>query len=58
METALEVDEEMHLCIVFSSFAAVSARGIFQSTFPTSSAHLTPIGSVCYAQTGTPDGKF
>ncbi|KAI9445576.1 hypothetical protein H4582DRAFT_2125818 [Lactarius indigo] len=26
METALEVDEEMHLCIVFSSFAAVSAR--------------------------------
>ncbi|KAH9005872.1 hypothetical protein EDB86DRAFT_2795550, partial [Lactarius hatsudake] len=46
METALEVDEEMHLCIVFSSFAAVSARGIFQSTFPTSSAHLTPIGSL------------
>ncbi|KAH9075682.1 hypothetical protein EDB83DRAFT_2218480 [Lactarius deliciosus] len=26
METALEVDEEMHLCIVFSSFAGVSAR--------------------------------
>jgi hypothetical protein len=26
METALEVDEEMHLCIVFSSFASVSAR--------------------------------
>ncbi|KAH9177088.1 hypothetical protein EDB89DRAFT_1938043 [Lactarius sanguifluus] len=26
METALEVDEEMHLCIIFSSFAAVSAR--------------------------------
>jgi len=26
LETALEVDEEMHLCIVFSSFAAASAR--------------------------------
>lgn len=26
METALDVDEEMHLCIVFSSFASVSAR--------------------------------
>ena len=58
METALEVDEEMHLCIVFSSFASVSARGMFQSTFPTSSAHLTPIDSVCHAQTGTPDGEF
>ena len=58
METALEVDEEMHLCIVFSSFASVSARGKFQSTVPTSFAHLTPIGSVCLAQTGTPDGEF
>ncbi|KAI0248099.1 hypothetical protein BJV78DRAFT_1132012, partial [Lactifluus subvellereus] len=26
LETALEVDEEMHLCVVFSSFAAASAR--------------------------------
>ncbi|KAI0307448.1 hypothetical protein B0F90DRAFT_1812932 [Multifurca ochricompacta] len=26
LETALEADEEMHLCIVFSSFAATSAR--------------------------------
>ncbi|KAH9982110.1 hypothetical protein BGW80DRAFT_1247083 [Lactifluus volemus] len=26
LETALEVDEEMYLCIVFSSFAATSAR--------------------------------
>ncbi|KAF8480818.1 hypothetical protein DFH94DRAFT_691907 [Russula ochroleuca] len=26
LETALEVDEEMHLCIVYSSFAAASAR--------------------------------
>ncbi len=58
METALEVDEEMHLCIIFSSFAAISARGTVQFTFPTSSAHLTPIGSVCYAQIGTPDGEF
>lgn len=33
LETALEVDEEMHLCIVFSSFAATSARGLFQSKF-------------------------
>jgi hypothetical protein len=33
LETALEVDEEMHLCIVFSSFAAASARGAFQSNF-------------------------
>ena len=58
METALEVDEEMHLCVVFSSFAATSARGVFQSNFPSYSAHLTPIGSVCNAQTGTPDGQF
>ncbi len=34
LETALEVDEEMYLCIVFSSLAAVSARGMFQSNFP------------------------
>ncbi|KAI9509875.1 hypothetical protein F5148DRAFT_1282528 [Russula earlei] len=26
LETALEADEEMHLCIIFSSFAAASAR--------------------------------
>ncbi|KAH9964596.1 hypothetical protein BC827DRAFT_1265857 [Russula dissimulans] len=26
LETALEMDEEMHLCVVFSSFAATSAR--------------------------------
>ena len=29
LETALEVDEEMHMCVVFSSFAAASARGVF-----------------------------
>ena len=34
LETALEVDEEMHLCIVFSSFAAASARGVFRFNFP------------------------
>lgn len=34
LETALEVDEEMHLCVVFSSFAAASARGVFQFNFP------------------------
>jgi hypothetical protein len=33
LETALEVNEEMHLCLVFSSFAAASARGMFQSNF-------------------------
>jgi hypothetical protein len=34
LETALEVDEEMYLCIVLSSLAAASARGVFQSNFP------------------------
>ncbi len=34
LETALEVDEEIHLCIVFSSLAAVSARGVFRSNLP------------------------
>jgi hypothetical protein len=34
LETALEVDEEMYLCIVLSSLAATSARGVFQSNFP------------------------
>lgn len=63
LETALEVNEEMHLCLVFSSFAAVSARGMFQSNCsnPTSSscsAHLTPIVSICHAQTGNSDGQL
>ena len=34
LETALEVDEEMYLCIVLSSLAGASARGVFQSNFP------------------------
>ena len=34
LETALEVDEEMYLCIVLSSLAAASARGVFQSQLP------------------------
>jgi hypothetical protein len=58
LETALEVDEEMHLCVVFSSFAATSARGVFQFNFSRFSAQLTPIGSVCFAQARTPHGQF
>ena len=43
LETALEVDEEMHLCIVLSSLAATSARGVFQSNFPELLTNLTPM---------------
>ncbi|KAI0271679.1 hypothetical protein BC834DRAFT_922404 [Gloeopeniophorella convolvens] len=43
-DTALEVDEEMYLCVVFSSFAATSARGV--SNFLGFCARLTPIGSM------------
>ena len=56
VETALEVNEEMYLCIAFSSFAATSARGVFQSNVPSYPTRLTPIGSVCHAQTGNPNG--
>jgi hypothetical protein len=60
LETALEVDEEMYLCIVLSSLAASSARGVFQSNFPELLLHQSDadIGSVCHAQTRTSDGQF